>query len=236
MRNCERLVNSGYFSPTQPAKLLAQSFREMQESKTQIIGSSTACVLMLNHADAKIYTANMGDSGFMVVRGEKVVHRSQEQQHFFNTPFQLSLPPSEMATQVLADHPDTADKYEFKVEDGDFIMLATDGVFDNLPDHLLISEITKVPKASARWPPSLSSMPSEERKEDDPACAELAVNLQQCANSIALMARQLSQDQFYLSPFSENACAAGFNMLGGKEDDITVLLAAVRLREGFNPS
>ena len=30
MRNCERLVNAGYFSPTQPAKLLAQSFREMQ--------------------------------------------------------------------------------------------------------------------------------------------------------------------------------------------------------------
>ena len=30
MKNCERLVTSGYFSPTQPAKLLAQSFREMQ--------------------------------------------------------------------------------------------------------------------------------------------------------------------------------------------------------------
>ena len=38
MKNCERLVNSGYFSPTQPAKLLAQSFREMQVSSVTFSG------------------------------------------------------------------------------------------------------------------------------------------------------------------------------------------------------
>lgn len=143
MKNCERLVTAGYFSPTQPARLLAQSFREMQDSKAQVVGSSTACVLMLSHSDAKIYTANMGDSGFMVVRGGQVVHRSSEQQHFFNTPFQLSLPPSELAADVLADAPESADRYEFAVEDGDVIMLATDGVFDNVPDSLLLAEITE---------------------------------------------------------------------------------------------
>ena len=40
------------------------------------------------------------------------------------------------------------------------------------------------------------------------------------------------QDPHFLSPFAKNATANGFHMLGGKEDDITVLLAAVRLREG----
>ena len=39
------------------------------------------------------------------------------------------------------------------------------------------------------------------------------------------------QDPHFLSPFAKNATANGFHMLGGKEDDITVLLAAVRLRE-----
>ena len=50
--------------------------------------------MMLSHDDCKLYTANIGDSGFLVVRHGKVVHRSQEQQHYFNTPFQVqqSLP------------------------------------------------------------------------------------------------------------------------------------------------
>ncbi len=110
MRNCERLVKSGHFAPNQPARLLAQGYLEMQECKKQIVGSSTACVMMLSHSDLKLYTANIGDSGFLVVRNGEVVHRSQEQQHFFNTPFQLSLPPSEMASDVLSDRPESADQ------------------------------------------------------------------------------------------------------------------------------
>ena len=68
-------------------------------------------------------------------------YRSHEQQHYFNTPFQLSLPPSNMAADVLSDAPESADQYEFSVEDGDVIMLATDGVFDNIPDSILVEEI-----------------------------------------------------------------------------------------------
>ena len=113
----------------------------MQESKAQIIGSSTACLMMLSHSDLKLYTTNIGDSGFLVVRRGEVVHRwveladnvkivkllilknrkrtfrtligdrvymedvfrSHEQQHYFNTPFQLSLPPTELQSEVLAD-------------------------------------------------------------------------------------------------------------------------------------
>ena len=115
--------------------LSLQGFREMQENKQQIIGSSTACLMMLSHTDLKLYTTNIGDSGFLVVRRGEVVHRSHEQQHYFNTPFQLSLPPTELQSQVLADRPESADQYEFSVEDGDVILLATDGLFDNVPDR-----------------------------------------------------------------------------------------------------
>ena len=75
MQNCERLVKAGYFKSDQPSQLLASGFREMQESKRPIIGSSTACVAILNHEDKKLYTANIGDSGFLVFRGGRVVHR-----------------------------------------------------------------------------------------------------------------------------------------------------------------
>ena len=201
----------------------------MQENKQQIIGSSTACLMMLSHTDLKLYTTNIGDSGFLVVRSGEVVHRSQEQQHYFNTPFQLSLPPTELQSEVLADRPESADQYEFSVVDGDVILLATDGIFDNVPDRLLVEEMAVV-----------------QHCKDE-------MKLQQCANSIALMARKLSRDpkvssfklhgvalicrqplififKFqFLSPFSVNALAAGIEAEGGKPDDITVLLATVSL-------
>jgi len=66
-------------------------------------GSCTACVVALHREQSAIYTANLGDSGFRVVRAGKVVHRSQEQQHYFNTPFQLAVAPSDMQGLVLSD-------------------------------------------------------------------------------------------------------------------------------------
>ena len=72
--------------------------------------------------------------------------------------------------QVLADRPDAADQYAFSVEDGDVILLATDGIFDNVPDRLLVEEMDKV-----------------QHCKDE-------VILQQSANTIALMARRLSRD------------------------------------------
>lgn len=99
---------------------------------------------MLNRENRRLYTANIGDSGFMVVRRGKVIHKSEEQQHYFNTPFQLSLPPPGYQADVLSDQPDSAITGDFAVEDGDVILVATDGVFDNLPQNLLINELLKV--------------------------------------------------------------------------------------------
>lgn len=107
-------------------------------------GSSTACVVLLNKENSTLYTANIGDSGFMVVRRGRVIRRSEEQQHYFNTPFQLSLPPPGYQQDVLSDRPDAAITDNFQVEDGDVILVATDGVFDNLPQNLIVNELVKV--------------------------------------------------------------------------------------------
>lgn len=80
----------------------------------------------------------------MVVRRGRVIHRSEEQQHYFNTPFQLSLPPPGYQADVLSDAPDAASTDNFPVEDGDVILVATDGVFDNLPQTVLLNELVKV--------------------------------------------------------------------------------------------
>ena len=68
-----------------------------------ISGSCTACVVALHYDESKIYTANLGDSGFLVIRRGEVIHRSEEQQHYFNTPFQLSVAPTVLEGVVLSD-------------------------------------------------------------------------------------------------------------------------------------
>lgn len=144
MRTCERLVQCATFNPKKPVSLLAYSYCELLEQKKPILGSSTACVLILNRADSRVYTANIGDSGFMVVRCGRVIHRSEEQQHYFNTPFQLSLPPPGHGDNVLSDRPESADQLSFPVLDGDVILVATDGVFDNVPENLLLNTLKEV--------------------------------------------------------------------------------------------
>lgn len=202
MKTCERLVQCTNFDPISPVNLLSYSYCELLENKKSISGSSTACVLIFNRENSMVYTANIGDSGFIVVRAGQVVHRSEEQQHYFNTPFQLSLPPPGL-DNVLSDRPESADTLNFPVERGDVILVATDGVFDNVPLKLLVDTINEV------------------EGEVDP------VRLQMCANTIALMARSLSFDSDFMSPFSINARRNNINAMGGKPDDITVVLASV---------
>lgn len=203
MKTCERLVQCANFNPKRPVSLLAYSYCELLEQKKPILGSSTACVLILNRENSTVYTANIGDSGFIVVREGEIVHRSEEQQHYFNTPFQLSLPPPGHGDNVLSDSPESADSLSFPVLNGDVILVATDGVFDNVPTNLLLDSL------------------KECEGERDP------VKLQMTANSIALMARSLSFDSEFMSPFSVNARRNNIHATGGKPDDITVVLATV---------
>ncbi|XP_037936599.1 protein phosphatase PTC7 homolog [Teleopsis dalmanni] len=205
MKTCERLVHCVNFNPQRPVNLLAYSYCELLEQKKPILGSSTACVLVLNRENSTVYTANIGDSGFMVVRSGEIVHKSEEQQHYFNTPFQLSLPPPGHGHNVLSDSPDSADTLSFPVKDGDVILVATDGVFDNVPEKLLLDVLKEVEGVS------------------DP------VKLQMTANTLAFMARSLSFDSEFMSPFAINARRNNINATGGKPDDITVVLATVAM-------
>ncbi len=62
-------------------------------------GSTTACVLCLE--GEQLHAANVGDSGFMVIRGSEVVFKSPPQQHSFNFPFQLG--PRDKGYQTPSD-------------------------------------------------------------------------------------------------------------------------------------
>lgn len=170
-----------------------------------LAGSSTACVLILNRENSTVYTANIGDSGFIVVREGQIIHRSEEQQHYFNTPFQLSLPPP--GQNVLSDSPESADTLSFPVRNGDVILAATDGVFDNVPSDLLLDILKDVSFQlvailfinTITYNAIFLIFRLQCEGESN------AVKLQMTANAIALMARSLSFDSEFMSPFSVNA-------------------------------
>lgn len=64
--------------------------------------------MALHNEKRILHTANLGDSGFVVIRKNAIVHRSQEQQHYFNSPFQLAIHPTIKDPRLIAD------RYEHK--------------------------------------------------------------------------------------------------------------------------
>jgi len=144
-----------------PTYVLEQAFK-----KVNAVGSATALLAILNKSELSI--ANLGDSGFFVIRfknGEPYVpFKSKEQQHSFNIPYQLAQLPSQADLEILRkkgkltemsklksvlrrrnnvckDSPDNADEYTIELKDGDIVLSATDGVFDNLFQHEILTMI-----------------------------------------------------------------------------------------------
>lgn len=88
------------------AKLSAQNILETAYSMTNVMGSSTACVLALN--GSTLTGSNLGDSGFMVIRAGEMLMATQQQQHSFNFPFQLG------GAEAMGDHPAQVRGWQFR--------------------------------------------------------------------------------------------------------------------------
>uniref|UniRef100_A0A7S4LJK5 Protein phosphatase n=1 Tax=Eutreptiella gymnastica TaxID=73025 RepID=A0A7S4LJK5_9EUGL len=92
------------------------------EAVSDVAGSTTACIAALNGDVLDV--CNLGDSGCMIMRNNEILYMSKEQTHGFNYPFQLGA--------ESQDSPMDADMSSHTITEGDFVLLATDGVFDNL--------------------------------------------------------------------------------------------------------
>ncbi|KDP30212.1 hypothetical protein JCGZ_16994 [Jatropha curcas] len=92
-------------------------------SNTNVKGSSTACIITLSSNNCLHYV-NLGDSGFMLFRDKKCIHKSVVQQHGFNCPYQLGT--------RCRDLPCMAYEEKIDVEAGDIIVAGTDGMLDNI--------------------------------------------------------------------------------------------------------
>lgn len=185
-------------------KLLVQSFDQMKN--TEVFGSSTACLLALDRSNCMLHTANLGDSGFLVVRDKALLYKSTEQEHGFNTPYQLAVPPNNFAHKVHCDAPEKAMATHMKLRQGDMVLLATDGLFDNVPQNLLVRV--------------LGTMHGTDDVNELQALADVLVDA----------ADQLAHNTSYQSPFCMRAKTQQIPVgSGGKPDDITVILGSVSI-------
>ncbi|MCO5547956.1 hypothetical protein L7F22_001411 [Adiantum nelumboides] len=184
MKNCGLLAKNQKGIPN-PKSVIIKGVK-----RTQAIGSCTAVLAALHNQI--LYVANVGDSGFLIVRDGRVLARSKPMQHGFNFPFQIG---SE------GDDPATAETFEVNVASGDVLVLATDGVYDNLYEREIVDLVN-----------------SGQKKGVEPGT--VAMWLVKLAHEAGLNAEGRS-------PFSDAARAAGYSYEGGKLDDATVVVSYV---------
>lgn len=81
------------------------------------------------------------DSGFVILRrydrSYVAIFRTEEQQHGFNHPFQLSMDPAE------GDTPDDAICVSIAVRVGDIVLAASDGLLDNVFEEELVRSVNQ---------------------------------------------------------------------------------------------
>ncbi|GIL76563.1 hypothetical protein Vretifemale_6067, partial [Volvox reticuliferus] len=206
-----------------PRQLLAEA-----QDAVRTIGSCTACVAVLGEkapaaADKGpggqvLSIANLGDSGCRVVRRGSLVLATSAQEHQFNMPYQMAHPDNLPDTDTAAD----AQTYQISMRAGDVVILATDGLFDNMWDEELVSMVAA---AAASIPSGLAG----------PAAATAAQPAaQQLAASLVSAAFRHAQDPGFRSPWAvelaNQPAAPWLTRLfprGGRVDDITVVVAFV---------
>ncbi|KAK9940888.1 hypothetical protein M0R45_017523 [Rubus argutus] len=167
---------------------------------TSSIGSATVMVAMLER-NGILKIANVGDCGLRVIREGKVYFSTSPQEHYFDCPFQLS---SQAFGQTYRD----AMVCSVDLMEGDTIVMGSDGLYDNVFDHEIVSTVTGYRDVA------------------------------DAAKALANLASSHSLDSNFDSPYSVEARARGFEapiwkkilgmkLTGGKPDDITVVVGQV---------
>jgi protein phosphatase PTC7 len=166
-----------------------------------IQGSSTCCLVLVDTLQGRLTSANVGDSGFVIIgssqtnRKPHVKFHAPQQEHTFGFPYQLG-------HQVNADKPHDAMLANIPLLPGDVLIMGSDGLWDNVDDNEILDLVLTVNAEQAGPRP-------------------MAV-----AQSLARAAFYNSLDKKKVTPYSLGATEA-FDMVfnGGKQDDITVVVA-----------
>lgn len=174
-------------SSANPVTLLHHAYANSKA----ITGSSTACVVTLE--ERVLRASTVGDSVFVVIREGQIYFRQRELQHAFNFPLQLGTGSN--------DTPESGARATVEVREGDIVIMATDGVTDNLFDSELLAVVRQG--------------------------RELGASEAEIAREIALSASRKANSGTASTPFADAVAKLGHMYAGGKLDDITVIVGFI---------
>ncbi|XP_055808257.1 probable protein phosphatase 2C 55 [Solanum dulcamara] len=120
----ELMRNSLIAMDNEPMKGNLKRVLEEAYKNTNSEGSSMSRIITLNSEKSTIIDANVGDSGFFLIRKEKIIYKLPIQQRGFGCPYQLG--------NCNADNPSVAQEMELNVEKDDILMVGTDGMLNNI--------------------------------------------------------------------------------------------------------
>ncbi|KAJ0743919.1 putative protein-serine/threonine phosphatase [Helianthus annuus] len=128
MKTCEEIVlDTCSVTVTNPVELLCRGVKE-----TNMSGSSN--VLLANFNGQVLHVANIGDTGFLVIRHGAIYKKSSPSLHEFH--FALQVEDSDDPLQLVEES-------LIELEVGDIVISATDGLFDNLYEREITMIVSK---------------------------------------------------------------------------------------------
>ncbi|KAK5131842.1 hypothetical protein LTR08_000509 [Meristemomyces frigidus] len=220
----------------------------MQTAYDAVIGNprivAGGCTASLAVADGRgsLETANLGDSGYLILGPGKVTYRSQIQTHAFNTPYQLSKVPPKMQAQHaifggsthFSETPKQADVQKHQLKHGDVVLFATDGVWDNLSAQETLGIVTRVMEEHGYWFRSHNFSDAETMLNDTMVRALTLGEKQDqesylpalLATAVMRQAKTAGLDRKRNGPFAKevNMHYPHEQWRGGKSDDISVVV------------
>jgi protein phosphatase PTC7 len=121
----------------QLSKLLSDAAETADQTAT---GASTAIVASISE-NGFLRVLNVGDSTCIIIRNGKVAGKSREISHYFECPYQLSAD--------SPDRPKDGTKWNVELLKGDIILMASDGVFDNISEDDVAEMVAAGPKPTS---------------------------------------------------------------------------------------
>eukprot|EP01066_Platyproteum_vivax_P004685 Platyproteum_vivax@DN16042_c0_g1_i1.p3 len=195
-------------------EVVMRAFEATEFSK--VYGATTVVLACMMRGVLGI--ANLGDSGCRVLRRQgvhgfrKTVHATEAQQCQWNCPYQVCRFPDQ-GEEAGTDIHETA-CYDWHMQPGDLVIVASDGVFDNLFDE----EIESVT--------SMILSPQEKAQiEGESPVAHANEQANVAARCVVDCAVIVSQQQTRHTPWADSHVSQ--EGTGGKMDDITVVAAWV---------
>lgn len=217
MRRCHAALS-------QPHDSLSHALQTAAATDLTLGGSSTCLIGRLEAPSNVLRVVNLGDSGLMLLRPAmrrftkgnfawpRIVMRTAEQTHAFNTPYQTDANDFDAVAS-------SCDELTAVAKEGDVLIAATDGVLDNLFDSQIQNVVAR----------SLADLRTTSKGSEG---VQLAVDA--LADLIAQEAHAMGlreDDETVKTPFEIAAAKDGYRFAGGKLDDVAVVVGLVRSGE-----